>query len=112
MKGPFKDSPRNYVFVLTEKRPPSVEQFEEKIEKHTSRRFGSETFQIKYIHDVGQSIKKFNECLDHVYQHFGDLGETTFSIKNAEDHELGIKTVIISWKNPKRFNFLKANSQM
>jgi hypothetical protein len=95
-----KDNSLFNAMVFTENQPAQKDTFENIMSKGLRERYGTNSIYIYFKHGVGDMIKDYNKCLSEVDKIFGDIGNTTFTVKKMEDAAVG-KLIVLEWKNPR-----------
>lgn len=97
--NPNKESAAFFTAIFTKNLPGKTYQFEETIDKYIRGKNPKSSVYIHYEHGLGDKLGNFQECLKRIEKNFGDIGESTFSIKNYSNESVE-KMVVIQWKNP------------
>jgi hypothetical protein len=96
--NPKKETAKYHTIVITEIKPDDSYTFEEEITGIIRKRYNESSVYLEFKHGIQDDINNISVCLDWVNKKFGDIGNSTFTIKKNQHEEAG-KFIIMSWKN-------------
>jgi hypothetical protein len=85
--------------IFTEKNPPSAEDFEAQFTKFERQKHNNAPIFVHYEYGVGDKVKDYAACINSIDRVFGDIGNTTFTVKKMEEDAIG-RIIILEWLNP------------
>jgi len=94
------DKAHYHSMIFTERNPPSTEEFEESFTKLEREKHNNVPVYVYYEHGVGEKVKDYAACINSIDRVFGDIGNTTFTVKKMEKDPIG-RIIILEWLNPK-----------